>query len=122
MTPRAIVLIDGNNWYHSLRDCGLHDLGRLDYAKISQKLVGPRDWLATRYYIGQVRQQGTTRLYAEQRRFLSKLKSTDRRISYHLGRIEPRTVEARPSRWNAHATSHAPHPVHLSGSTPMCLR
>lgn len=81
MADSAIVFIDGNNWYHSLKDAGLEDLGRLDHAKVSRKLLGPRTWVATRYYVGQVRQQGNPRLYAAQRRFLAAMTATDARIS-----------------------------------------
>lgn len=87
---RAVLFIDGNDWYHALRKIGLDDLGRLDYAAVSRKLVGPRTWVATRYYVGQVLQQHGAKLYADQRRFLSSLQATDRRISYHLGRLETR--------------------------------
>jgi uncharacterized LabA/DUF88 family protein len=90
MLHRAVIFIDGNNWYHSLREVGLVDVGRLDYAIISQKLIGPRVWVGTRYYIGQVRQSGNTTLYADQRRFLSSLQATDHRITCHLGRLEER--------------------------------
>jgi uncharacterized LabA/DUF88 family protein len=93
MPDRAVVFIDGNNWYHSIRVAGVKDLGRLDYGKISRKLVGPRDWIATRYYIGQVTQTGDTSLYAAQRRFLASLTATDHRISIHLGRLEERPVD-----------------------------
>jgi len=93
MTDRAVVFIDGNYWYHSLRDAGVPDLGLLDYSTITKKLLGPRIWLETRYYIGRVPQSGNSRLYAEQRRFLSSLESTDSRISTHLGRLEPRPFE-----------------------------
>ena len=93
MADRAILFIDGNNWYHALSKAGVHDLGRLDYAKISQKLVGPRGWVSTRYYIGRVRQQGNLTLYSNQRAFLARLAATDPRISSHLGRLEPRTVK-----------------------------
>ena len=51
MSDRAVLFVDGNNWYHSLTAIGLADLGRLDYSKISTKLLGPRTWVATRYYI-----------------------------------------------------------------------
>jgi len=90
MADRAIVFIDGNNWYHSIKDAGVEDLGRLDYGKISRKLLGPREWIATRYYIGQVSQTGDTSLYSAQRRFLSSLQATDSRITAHLGRLEAR--------------------------------
>ncbi len=92
MSDRAVLFVDGNNWYHSLRTAGVRDLGRLDYRKISEKLVGPRDWLQTRYYIGRVDQSTARQQYADQRRFLAKLRATDPRISVHLGRLEPRTV------------------------------
>ena len=92
MPDRAILFIDGNNWYHALRDIGLDDLGRLDYAAISTKLIGPRTWIGTRYYIGQVKQQQNTQLYADQRHFLSQLQKIDSRITVHLGRLEPRQV------------------------------
>ena len=91
MADRAVLFVDGNNWYHSLRDIGLTDLARLNYAAISRKLVGPREWLATRYYIGQVQQHGNSRLYAAQRSFVASLQATDRRISVHFGRLESRT-------------------------------
>jgi uncharacterized LabA/DUF88 family protein len=90
---RAIVFLDGNNWYHGLRDrLNLPDLLKLDYAAVSRKLVGPREWIGTRYYIGQVRQRGNMKLYANQRRFLASLTAADNRISYHLGRLERRKV------------------------------
>ena len=93
MADRAILFIDGSNWYHSLVGLGLTDLGQLDYRRISEKLLGPRDWIGTRYYIGQVQQRGNVQLYAAQRRFLATLRTQDPRITTHLGRLESRTVK-----------------------------
>jgi uncharacterized LabA/DUF88 family protein len=93
VADRAVVFIDGNNWYHSLREAGVTDLGRLDYARISAKLLGPRLWVATRYYIGRLSQAGNPELYANQRSFLASLEATDGRISVHLGRIETRPFQ-----------------------------
>jgi hypothetical protein len=93
MPDRAVVFIDGNNWFHAIRDIGVDDRGRLDYRAISLKLLGPRVWVGTRYYIGRVPQRGDTRLYADQRRFLANLTAQDARISAHPGRLEPRTVD-----------------------------
>jgi len=91
---RAVIFIDGNNWYHGLKEVGVTDLFQLDYAKISTKIVGPgRTWVGTRYYIGRMKQDLNAQLYADQRRFLARLQATDRRITTHLGRLEPRTVE-----------------------------
>jgi len=55
MTARAVLFVDGSNWYHGLKEAGV-DLGRLDYVKMATKLVGPRQWIALRYYVGQVKQ------------------------------------------------------------------
>jgi hypothetical protein len=93
MPDRAVVFIDGNNWFHAIRDIGVDDRGRLDYKAISLKLLGPRVWVGTRYYIGRVPQRGDTRLYGDQRRFLANLTAQEPRISAHLGRLEPRTVD-----------------------------
>jgi hypothetical protein len=92
MWRTAVVFIDGNNWYHALGHVKVEDRARLDYRKMSEKLLGPREWVATRYYIGQINQKFNASLYAQQRSFLAGLESTDPRISVHLGRIEPRTV------------------------------
>lgn len=98
MPDRAIVFIDGNNWYHGLKTGGVADLLRLDYAKISSKLTGHRLWVGTRYYIGRVPQTEDVSLYAAQRHFLAKLVATDSRITTHLGRLEQRRVESPASR------------------------
>lgn len=107
MADRAIVFVDGNNWFHSLCDVGADDRGRLDYKKISEKLLGPRDWIETRYYIGQLNQKHNAGLYAQQRSFLARLTNTDPRISVHFGRIEPRvaTNEAANELWDYLATA-----------------
>jgi hypothetical protein len=59
---RAAVFVDGNNWYHALRRAGLTGLGWLNYAKVSNKLVGAREWTTTRYYVGRVQQ--TTNMHS----------------------------------------------------------
>lgn len=92
MADRAVVFIDGNNWYHSLKECGVGRMGDLSYPKICAKLLGPRDWIAARYYIGRVNQGAQPALYAEQRAFISRLTS-DARITAHFGRLEARKVK-----------------------------
>lgn len=94
MSIRAMLFVDGNNWYHSLREAGVTGSGELNYAKISRKLCGPgRDWVGTRYYIGQVKQAFEPKLYADQRRFLARLASTDPKITHYLGRLESRPID-----------------------------
>lgn len=90
MADRAVLFIDGNNWYHSLSNNSVRSLFELDYAKISRKLVSPREWVGTRYYIGRVPQTGNTTLYTNQRRFLARLQNTHKKITTHLGRLEQR--------------------------------
>lgn len=92
--PRATLFIDGSNWYHSLKELGISGPGELDYAKMSTKLAGPgRTWVGTRFYIGRVNQAETPNLYADQRRFLSRMEASDPRITVHFGRLEPRIAE-----------------------------
>jgi uncharacterized LabA/DUF88 family protein len=90
---RAVLFVDGNNWYHGLKNAGVRDQMRLSHAKIAQKLVGARTWVATRYYVGQVAQVANPQLYADQRRFVDRLQKTDSRISVHFGRLERRPTK-----------------------------
>ena len=86
--------MDGNNWYHGLRDLGFTGLGWFNYAKVSAKLIQPpRQWIGTRYYVGQVQQRGDLSLYAEQRRYMTWLAGRDARITIHYGRLEERPVK-----------------------------
>lgn len=90
---RAVLFIDGSNWYHALQENGVVATERLDYATISEKLVGPREWVNTRYYGVSLNQDDDHDLYAKNRRFLSKIENDDSRITTHLGRVEPRPVD-----------------------------
>jgi len=92
MTERAILFVDGNNWYHALKKSGFTSLGQLNYSKISKKLVEHRDWCATYYYVGQIQQKENTRLYASQRRYMAWMQAQDSRIEIRYGRIETRLV------------------------------
>lgn len=92
MSDRAILFIDGSNWYHSLKNAQVEKQGQLDYIKIAKKLAGPREWVGTRYYVGQVQQTGNGQLHAEQRRFISRFENAHPQHSAHFGRIERRTA------------------------------
>lgn len=94
MVERAILFVDGNNWYHGLKGAGVRDQLRLDWVRIATKLVGPRQWIGTRYYIGEVRQQGDPALYANQRRFQSLFVKAHANHSMHFGRLETRPVQS----------------------------
>lgn len=87
---RAILYIDGNNWYHFCDEVGVRNPFDLSYSKISRKLILDREWVGTRYYIGALRQETGPERYAKQRAFLDRITNEDRRITRHLGRIELR--------------------------------
>ncbi len=79
-----------------MKEAGITGSGELDYAKLSRKLAGPgRAWIGTRFYIGPVNQGEAPKLYADQRRFLARMISTDSRITVHFGRLETRKVRNR---------------------------
>src|SRR5690242_7941537 len=86
---RAILFVDGSNWYHGLREIGVQE-SRLDYRRVCKKLLGPREWVALRWYVGRVDQSKDAHLYAEQRRYTTQLQQQDHRITLHWGRIETR--------------------------------
>lgn len=90
---RAILFVDGNNWYYALKAKGI-PANSLNYQKLATTLVGPtRQWVETRYYVGQIKQMNTPKsetLYSEQRRFLQTLK--EQGVSCFLGRIEKRNL------------------------------
>lgn len=88
---RAILFVDGSNFFHALRENDIGRRGELDYAKISEKLTDPREWVQTRYYGVQLDQSSDRELYRKNRRFLSKLQQDDSRIHVIQGRTEPRT-------------------------------
>ncbi len=91
MSDRAVLFVDGSNWYHGLKDHGVEALGRLDYRRVSEKLVEPRDWTATRYYIGRMDRGWNQHEYDAQQSFLARLVRDDpARITHHLGRMERR--------------------------------
>jgi len=95
MPNRAVLFVDGSNWYHGCKSIGLRRIGNADFARISKKLVAPRAWIATRYYVGRVPHTGNLELARSQRAFISHQESIDRRFSCHFGRIETRPVKSR---------------------------
>jgi len=98
VTPeRALLFVDGNNWYHGLKAAGVGDQMRFDGVGIAKKLVGPRQWIGTRYYIGQVA-QGDPVLYANQRRFHDLFVRASGSHSIHFGRFEPRYAKNEAAR------------------------
>lgn len=87
-----MIFVDGSNLYHGLKRLNVVNRGQLSFSKIAKKLVGPREWVELRYYVGQVQQSGNTDLYAQQRSFVARQMGSDGRISFHFGRLEKRTT------------------------------
>lgn len=85
---RAILFIDGSNWYHSLKRIGVSS--KLDYRALASRLVEHRLWVATHYYVGRV--TGNLRWMRDQDRFLRFLR--DAGIFVHLGRIQRNPMSA----------------------------
>lgn len=80
---RAMVFIDGNNWYYALKGIGVHS-GRLNYPKIAGELAVGRSVCAVRYYVGRV--SSPLRLVEEQDRVLAVLEGQG--VEVFLGKIQ----------------------------------
>src|SRR5712692_1611558 len=83
---RAIILIDGSNFYFKLRDLKLHQLLTFDFSRFAQSLIGNRTITKATYYIGKVRTDGTektSKMLADQQRLFAYLKN--HKFTYSLG-------------------------------------
>lgn len=91
--PRAIVFIDGNNWYHGLADVFLDGIrvraSVLDYGKVAAKLAKGRQVCGIRYYVGEV--TGDLRRVREQQGFLSRL--AEQGVEVFRGRIQANPMD-----------------------------
>lgn len=94
MEDRAVIFIDGSNFYHGFINSveGLSfrpsDHRDLDFVALAQKLAMGRRVVGVRYYIGQVRQEGNLSRYKRQREFLHTLEQSG--VTCRLGRVEKR--------------------------------
>lgn len=81
---RALVFIDGNNFYHKLKDitCEKTEVLKLldfDYQKFAKNLVKDNTLIEIRYYVGAVKRQNgenrekSEKLYANQQKLIGKL-------------------------------------------------
>ena len=80
---RAILFIDGSNFYHAADRIGVAT-GSLDYRALARKLILTRDLVGIRYYVGKV--SGDLSRIASQNKFLRSLRAQG--VSVTLGRIE----------------------------------
>ena len=82
---RAIILIDGSNFYFKLKDLGFHALS-FNYSAFVQKLIGTQHIIKSTYFVGEVRTDGTAhtqKLYNNQQRLLAQLKK--HAVRYQFG-------------------------------------
>jgi uncharacterized LabA/DUF88 family protein len=76
---RVIILIDGSNFYHRLRDLNIGKLGLFGYRNFADFLAQGRLVTSQKYYIGAIREESgnskSRQLMANQQRLLSHLKN-----------------------------------------------
>jgi len=77
MKERVLIIIDGNNFYHRLKELKLKNLLSFDYEKLTQYLIGKRKLVLRKYYIGAIREEPNNpkskKLMAGQQKLLGKL-------------------------------------------------
>ncbi len=86
MKQKSIILIDGSNFYFKLKDLGLHHLLTFDFSKFSNFLARSSDTVGTYYYVGRIKQDGsskTEKLFNSQQKLLGQLKK--HKVIYKLG-------------------------------------
>ncbi|MBN1944995.1 MAG: NYN domain-containing protein [Bradymonadales bacterium] len=86
---RAACFFDGNNFYHSLHEHGVVNLGQLRYDCICAKVAQNRTVVYMGYYVGKLAADAPH--YGDQRAFFSRLRKQGLRIVE--GRIEKRPAK-----------------------------
>jgi len=86
MENRVFIIIDGNNFYHRLKELKLKNLLNFDYERFSQFLVGKRKLVLKKYYIGAIREESNNlksrELMAGQQKLLGKLQKGGWQIGF----------------------------------------
>ncbi len=82
-SKRAMLFIDGSNFYHAARDIGVAS-GDLDYQALAHKLILDRECAGIRYYVGKV--SGDLSRIRAQGKFLDNIRAQGVQVT--LGRIE----------------------------------
>src|SRR5713101_4793 len=83
---RALILVDGSNFYFKLRDLKLHQLLTFDFSSFADSLIGKNRLVSAIYYVGKVRTDGTEKTqqqFNKQRKLLARLKK--HQFTYSLG-------------------------------------
>jgi uncharacterized LabA/DUF88 family protein len=85
MEERIFIIIDGNNFYHRLKEVDLKNLLNFNYEKFTQFLVGKRKLVLRKYYIGAVREEPNIKskeMMRNQRILLGKLQKEGWEIGF----------------------------------------
>ena len=83
---KAIILVDGSNFYFKLKNLGFHRLLNFNFGIFSEYLTGSATLIRSSYYVGRVRQDGTEKadkMVADQQKLFAHLRS--HRYTYVLG-------------------------------------
>ena len=84
---RALLFIDGSNFYHALKSIGLST--NLNYSEFGRKLVQDRHLVGIRYYVGEVRNDLSRS--RQQRQFLERIRKQG--VHVILGRVERKLLD-----------------------------
>src|SRR5258708_20576587 len=83
---RAIILVDGSNFYFKLRDLKFHQLIKFDFSSFECYLIGKNRVVSAIYYVGKVRKGGTEKkkkMLGNQQRLFAYLRK--HKFTYPLG-------------------------------------
>lgn len=102
---KVTVYIDGGNTYRRLKDLGIPEkFARVDYSAFIEHLVGDRELISKRYYVGIVKNVDNSdkgeKMVKDQQRFLDSLKQEKfdikyGRIMYDDGKIREKGVDVK---------------------------
>jgi len=83
---KAVILIDGSNFYFKLKDIGLQNMIEIDLSNFLEKISSKCQLVKSIYYIGKIRtdkSSKTKKLHSQQQKLFSHLKKHN--IKYSLG-------------------------------------
>lgn len=89
MGKRAMIFIDGNNFYHGLKTVGLST--KIDFRKFVEKTSTEYNLIKTYYYNSPYQQQADPTGYKNQQKFFDYIRSLPR-FELILGRLEKRII------------------------------
>lgn len=86
MSKKAIILVDGSNFYFKMKDLKLHNFIDFNFSKFFKYLAGKNKLISSTYYIGKIRTDESKKsqiLFNKQRKLLAHLKK--HKTKYSLG-------------------------------------